>query len=101
MILDADVPALNVSVTALAEEGTPYLGVMSMAHDAMKKAGVRSRDRVTVRPASDVAFGRWSRRYIISAIPNPPPHPPHLSSCAVAEARHHERDPVSQMYPSL
>ena len=101
MILDADVTALNASVIVLAEEGTLYLGAIGMVHDAMKKVGVRSGDRVTVHPAPDVAFGRRSRVTSISAIPNPPRHPPHLPSRAVAEARHHKWDPASQMYPSL
>eukprot|EP00804_Cyclotella_cryptica_P016415 CCRYP_004650-RA/>CCRYP_004650-RA protein AED:0.06 eAED:0.06 QI:222/1/1/1/1/1/4/40/902 len=52
MISDADVSALDASV--LKSEG----GAIGLTRDAMKNAGVRAGDAVTISPAPDVKFGK-------------------------------------------
>jgi transitional endoplasmic reticulum ATPase len=57
MIPDTDVSALDASVVKATKDGT-YCGAIGMTHDAMKNAGVRAGDAVTVAPAPDVKFGK-------------------------------------------
>jgi len=57
MIPDTDVSALDASVTKSSEDGS-YHGAIGMTQDAMKNAGVRAGDAVTVAPAPDVKFGK-------------------------------------------
>ena len=57
MIPDSDVSALDASVMKSTEDGT-YSGAIGMTKDAMKNAGVRAGDAVTVAPAPEIKFGK-------------------------------------------
>lgn len=54
MIADTDVSALDASVVKESEGG----GAIGLTRDAMKNAGVRAGDGVTISPAPDVKFGK-------------------------------------------
>ena len=59
IISDADVSALDASIAAIpAGEGTPFNSAIGMTYNVIENTGVRSRDRVTVCPTLDVAFGK-------------------------------------------
>ena len=58
MVDDTDVAALDSSVGKVNEEDGTYHGAIGMTQDAMKNAGVRAGDSVTVSPAPDVKFGK-------------------------------------------
>ena len=61
MIPDTDISALDTSSStggSKMDENGVYHGSIGMTHDAMKNAGVRSGDAVTVTPAPDVKFGK-------------------------------------------
>mmetsp|Transcript_12639 Transcript_12639/g.26722 ORF Transcript_12639/g.26722 Transcript_12639/m.26722 type:complete len:921 (-) Transcript_12639:1766-4528(-) len=57
MIADSDVSALDSSAGKVSDDGE-YHGAIGMTKDAMKNAGVRAGDSVTVAPAPDVKFGK-------------------------------------------
>jgi len=57
MIPDTDVSALDASVVKATADGT-YSGAIGMTKDAMKNAGVRAGDAVTVAPAPEIKFGK-------------------------------------------
>ncbi len=57
MIPDSDVSALDASASKSTEDGT-YSGAIGMTKDAMKNAGVRAGDAVTVAPAPEIKFGK-------------------------------------------
>ena len=67
MIPDTDVSALDSGISSSTkkkveeedDDGT-YRGSIGMTQDAMKNAGVRAGDAVTVTPAPDVKFGKAS-----------------------------------------
>lgn len=57
MIPDSDVSALDASASKSTEDGT-YSGAIGMTKDAMKNAGVRAGDAVTVAAAPEIKFGK-------------------------------------------
>ena len=64
MIPDTDVSALDSGISSSTkkkvdeEDDGTYRGSIGMTQDAMKNAGVRAGDAVTVTPAPDVKFGK-------------------------------------------
>lgn len=58
MVDDTDVAALDSSVAKVDKDDGSYHGAIGMTQDAMKNAGVRAGDSVTVTPAPDIKFGK-------------------------------------------
>ena len=56
MIMDGDASALGSGKVDTSDEGSG--GAIGLTQDAMKNAGVRAGDTVTVAPAPDVKFGK-------------------------------------------